>query len=115
MKDARDNKRELWIMFQDMSKAFDSVSAELLILALRHIRIPERFVSLIEKLLRNRENQVLTSHGNTLAYNVEDVHRIAESKLGYIMKEKWISNLHSQSKKKLSVQASVAAYVDDTN
>ncbi|RHZ79396.1 hypothetical protein Glove_147g63 [Diversispora epigaea] len=88
-----------------MSKAFDSVSAESLILALRRIRIPERFVNLIEKLLCNRENQVLTSH----------VHRIAESKLGYTMKEKWISNLHSQSKKRLSVQASVAAYVDDTN
>ncbi|RHZ51423.1 hypothetical protein Glove_478g56 [Diversispora epigaea] len=72
-----------------MSKAFDSVSAELLILVLRRIRIPECFVSLIEKLLRNRENQVLTSHGNT--------------------------NLHSQSKKRLSVQTSVAAYVDDTN
>ncbi|RHZ72733.1 hypothetical protein Glove_239g8 [Diversispora epigaea] len=75
------------------------------------------------------------SHGNTLAYNVKDgidqgdiisplfwrifydplVHRIAESKLGYTMKEKWISNLHSQSKKRLSVHASVAAYVDDTN
>ncbi|RHZ80984.1 hypothetical protein Glove_130g82 [Diversispora epigaea] len=132
---ACDNKRESWIMFQDMSKAFDSVSIESLILALCRIRIPERFVSLIEKLLHNKENQVLTSHGNTLAYNVEDcidqediisplfwrifydplVHQIAESKLGYTMKEKWISNLHSQSKKRLSVQTSVVAYVDDTN
>ncbi|RHZ78707.1 hypothetical protein Glove_157g58 [Diversispora epigaea] len=118
-----------------MSKVFDSVSAESLILALRHIKIPKRFISLIEKLLRNRENQVLTSHGNMLVYNVEDgidqgdiisplfwqifynplVHRIAESKLGYTMKEKWISNLHLQSKRRLSVQISVAAYVNNTN
>jgi len=35
MEDARANKRELWLMFQDMSKAFDSVNSDYLVLTLR--------------------------------------------------------------------------------
>ncbi|RHZ60928.1 hypothetical protein Glove_350g64 [Diversispora epigaea] len=69
-----------------MSKTFDSISAESLVLAL-----------------------LLTSYGNTLAYNVED--GIDQGDI--------ISSLFWQifynPLKKLTVQVSVAAYIDDTN
>ncbi|RHZ77019.1 hypothetical protein Glove_186g87 [Diversispora epigaea] len=98
--DAHANKRKLWIMFQDMSKAFDSVNSDSLDAALRRIKVPEHFINMIGSILQNRENQVITIHGNTLPYKVED---------------EWTDNLHISSRKRLKLRVSVAAYVDDTN
>ncbi|RHZ78768.1 hypothetical protein Glove_156g37 [Diversispora epigaea] len=58
MEDARANERELWVMFQDMSKAFDSVNTDSLQAALKRIKIPEQFIKLmgnvsIEEIITN--------------------------------------------------------------
>ncbi|RHZ49272.1 hypothetical protein Glove_526g9 [Diversispora epigaea] len=95
MEDARANEKELWVMFQDMSKAFDSVNTDSLQAALKRIKIPEQFIKLMGNLLND-------SH-------------IAKSKLGYVMSEKWINNLQSKLRESLKLRVSVTAYVDDTN
>ncbi|RHZ78512.1 hypothetical protein Glove_162g73 [Diversispora epigaea] len=86
-------------------------------------------------LLENRFNQVITVHGNTAEYKVKDgidqgdiispllwrifyeplICRIANSKLEYVMSEKWVGNLHSGVRNRLKLRVSVAIYVDDTN
>src|SRR5688572_6501542 len=96
-----------------MSKAFDSVNSNCLLQALYRIKIPVSFINIFEKLTHNRENIVLTTHGNTEPYKVEDridqgdiispllwrifydplISKIAESKFDYKMKENWTSNL----------------------
>ena len=37
MEDAKDNNKELWLVFQDMKKAFDSASLQALELAIRRL------------------------------------------------------------------------------
>jgi hypothetical protein len=135
MEDARAKGNELWLMFQDMSKAFDSVNSDSLSEALRRIKIPTAFITLIKNLLQNRENMVITTHGNTTAYKVEDgidqgdilspilwrifydplMNRIANSNLGYKMTQEWISDLKTGKEDRLQTKIAVAAYVDDTN
>ena len=135
MEDTRANKRELWLMFQDMSKAFDSVNSDCLVLALRRIKAPEWFIHLMKNLLNNRENIVLTMHGNTDPYKVEDgldqgdiisplmwrifydplISHIAKSGLGYTMNECWTNDLCLKTQVNINLEVAVAAYVDDTN
>ena len=41
IEDAKENNKELWIMFQDMSKAYDRVNKKLLYRSLERICVPE--------------------------------------------------------------------------
>ncbi|RHZ74336.1 hypothetical protein Glove_226g47 [Diversispora epigaea] len=81
------------------------------------------------------ENIVLTVHGNTDPYKVEDgldqgdiisslmwrifydplISRIAKSGLGYIMNECWTNDLYLKTQANINLEVAVAAYVDDTN
>ncbi|CAB4437194.1 unnamed protein product [Rhizophagus irregularis] len=63
IEDARENGRELWVVTQDMMKAYDSVSLESLQLALRRLDIPEKFVIWITGLFKNRQMNVITAFG----------------------------------------------------
>src|SRR2546423_3190562 len=47
IEDARSNGKELWIAFQDMSKAFDSIGMTPLRYALRHIKLPPMAIDFI--------------------------------------------------------------------
>jgi hypothetical protein len=63
IKDARENGRELWVVTQDMMKAYDSVSLESLQLALRRLDAPKMFIKWIIDLFKNRQMNVLTAFG----------------------------------------------------
>ena len=65
-------KRELWLLLQDMSKAFDSIHIPTLLEALKRIKIPTPFINLLNFILSNCTNRVLTDYGPTNAYSVED-------------------------------------------
>src|SRR6185312_6263363 len=69
---AHTNKRELWLLLQNMSKAFDSIHIPTLLEALKRIKIPTLFINLLNFILSNRTNCVLTDYGPTNAYSVED-------------------------------------------
>ena len=68
MENARIQDKELWILFQDMSKAYDRVNRKLLFKALERIRIPAAFINLLKDALENRSNKILTAVGDTEEY-----------------------------------------------
>ena len=65
MEDARQKKKEMWIVLQDMKKAFDSVSTESLDLAMKRIKIPEKGRTFIMDLFVQREIRIITHYGTT--------------------------------------------------
>src|SRR3954469_2972634 len=62
MEHANDTRKELWIVFQDMRKAFDSVSKEGLKRAMERIGTPKTLVNIINSLMRGRFNKVILKH-----------------------------------------------------
>ena len=62
LNDASINKKELWILSQDISKAFDSVSLDMLDLALARLKLPSLFIKFVCNLFSNRTNQVITHY-----------------------------------------------------
>jgi hypothetical protein len=68
--DAAFHHNDLWILFQDMSKAYDRVNLGMLIRALTRLHLPMTFVQLIISIFTPRFNQIFTVHGNTDAYYV---------------------------------------------
>ncbi|CAB5193871.1 unnamed protein product [Rhizophagus irregularis] len=67
--DSTDNQ-ELWIVSQDISKAFDSMDLNMLKLALDRLHIPALLVRFILNLFTRRNNKIITCHGDTAAYRV---------------------------------------------
>jgi len=135
LEDAKEKKKELWLFFQDMKKAFDSVSLEMLDLALRRIKIPEITRSFIIELYKKREMEVLTSCGVTEKFEAQDgidqgevisplVWRIfydplltairKKEKLGYKLQVDWPIDLSLNKVERLSMKIEVIAYADDT-
>ncbi|GBB98229.1 hypothetical protein RclHR1_31770001 [Rhizophagus clarus] len=68
--DANHNNSPLWILSQDISKAFDSVNLTMLKFALKQIRLPASAITLILSLFMNRSNQVFTAYGETSSYQI---------------------------------------------
>ncbi|GBC34801.2 hypothetical protein RIR_jg36132.t1 [Rhizophagus irregularis DAOM 181602=DAOM 197198] len=62
--------QELWIVSQDISKAFDSMDLNMLKLALDRLHIPALLVRFILNLFTRRNNKIITCHGDTAAYRV---------------------------------------------
>src|SRR5438046_3091906 len=69
--DAKNNKKPLWILSQDISKAFDSINLNMLLLAMKRLKFPQLFCKLILSLFTNRYNKVITCHGETDKYRVQ--------------------------------------------
>src|SRR5579859_3393157 len=70
IEDAREKNKELWIMFQDMSKAYDYVNRRNLSKALERIKIPKLFIRLIKNAFNGRTNRVITDYGLTEEYKM---------------------------------------------
>src|SRR3954454_3532988 len=72
MEEAKDTNRELWIVFQDMAKAFDSVGLTPLRKAIERFKIPEHMISYIIDLFDNRVIRVTTAQGLSEPFVGED-------------------------------------------
>ncbi|GBB93695.1 hypothetical protein RclHR1_22140003 [Rhizophagus clarus] len=68
--DANHNNSPLWILSQDISKAFDSVNLTMLKFALERICLPVSAITLILSLFMNRSNQIFTAYGETPSYQI---------------------------------------------
>ncbi|EXX75146.1 hypothetical protein RirG_044320 [Rhizophagus irregularis DAOM 197198w] len=68
--DADVNKNPLWILFQDISKAFDSVDLTMLLFALERICLSAPAVKFILSLFMKCTNRFFTAHGSPPAYRV---------------------------------------------
>src|SRR6516162_7844290 len=51
--EAREQNKELWILFQDTAKAFDTVNLEMLERALKRIKISKKMTKLIINLFKD--------------------------------------------------------------
>ena len=68
LEDVQVQNKEIWLLAQDMSKAYDSVHIPLLKSALHRIKVSLPLVSLIANIFTNRTNSVITNLGNTEIY-----------------------------------------------
>ncbi|GBB98935.1 hypothetical protein RclHR1_03370002 [Rhizophagus clarus] len=68
--DANHSNSPLWILSQDIFKAFDSVNLTMLKFALERIRLPASAIMLILSLFMNCSNRVFTSYSDTSSYQV---------------------------------------------
>ncbi len=59
--DTKVYKKKIWILFQDMSKAYDRVNIFILQHTMNWLKIPLLFINLIINLFINRTNQVFTN------------------------------------------------------
>jgi hypothetical protein len=71
IKDASSNNKPLFILQQDISKAFDSIDTNMLRLAMDRLKIPKEFTDLTLELFTNRYNTVITAFGPSLPYKVQ--------------------------------------------
>ena len=118
-----------------MKKAFDSVSLEMLRLALKRIKIPELMTNFLINLYNKRKIRVITEFGLTKEFEAEDgldqgevisplMWRIfydpllclvqKEENLEYRIEVNWPFDLKTNKTKSLTWQQGVLAYADDT-
>jgi len=72
LEDARQKNKELWVLFQDMKKAFDSVSLEMMEKALERIKLPELTIRFLLSLYNKRKIKVITEYGLTKEFEAGD-------------------------------------------
>ena len=72
LEDARQKNNELWILFQDMHKVFDSVSLEILKKSLERIKLLKNAVSFILSLYKKRRIKVITNFSLTREFEAKD-------------------------------------------
>ncbi|CAB4421324.1 unnamed protein product [Rhizophagus irregularis] len=63
-------KSPLWILSQDISKAFDSVNLTMLKFALQRLQLPNNAIQFLLSLFMARSNRVITAHRPTPSYRV---------------------------------------------
>lgn len=127
-------EKDLWILFQDMSKAYDRVNLAMLLRALNRLKLPNTFLNFVASLFSNRLNQIFTAHGNTDLYPVFSgidqgeiispilwciyydplLCRIQNTSLGYNLTAEWRPNINFPTKSSVSTNISTLAYMDDT-
>jgi hypothetical protein len=69
--DANKQNKPLFILQQDISKAFDSIDTNILTLTMARLKIPHNFIKLILQLFSDRTNSVITAFGNMDPYEVQ--------------------------------------------
>jgi hypothetical protein len=127
IQDAKEEKKDLWILFQDLSKAYDHVNIHVLRKAMARFHIPENFTELVLSLFTNRKNSVFTSDGNTSPYDVLIISpllwciyydpllcEVESRSLGYNFKATYKENIYDLDYNTINQQISSMAYMDDT-
>ena len=72
IEDSNCNHKPLWLIFQDMSKAYDSVQFDLFTKSLFRIYMPSPLINILFNLLFNWYNRVITNLGLTNFYLVKN-------------------------------------------
>jgi hypothetical protein len=70
IQNANKNKKDLWFLALNMSKAYDRVNIYMLEKVLQRIRVPQSFINLMKELFLERQNQVFTAGGLSDPYDV---------------------------------------------
>jgi len=72
IEDANCNHKEIWLLLQDMNKAYDSVNLTLLEHALTRLLLPTNIVNTLLNILTDRQNNVITNLELIQSYNVQN-------------------------------------------
>ena len=72
IEEASCNSKQLWLLSQNMSKAYDSVNSTLFTKSLLRLNMPPNLINILTNLLSNRHNRVITNLGLTNSYNVKN-------------------------------------------
>src|SRR5260363_285750 len=133
IEEAASKKQELWLLFQNMKKAFDSVSLAMLKLSLERIKVPLTIIRFIINIFGNRKVKVITHFGLTKDFIAVDaieqgevlsplIWRIFYDPLlwriqndlsvGYVAKV--TKFMWSDIDREKDIRVSVLAYADDT-
>ena len=72
MKEAKEKNKKIWILLQDMKKAFDSVLLKSLELALQKVKIPRKTIKYILNLFHKRQLRIITAYRLTEKVTAED-------------------------------------------
>ena len=70
--EALEKGKELWILLQDMQKAFDSVSLEMLEKALLRLKLPSTAINFILDLFGERQLKIITALGLSNGFKAID-------------------------------------------
>jgi len=133
LEDAREFHKECWILSQDMSKAFDSIDPKMLTLALKRIKIPGKILNIVNNIISNRNNQIITAHGLTESYQPQGgidqgdtispllwriyydplITKISKDYTSYTIKSELTSPLNSEQNCQ-KINLPILAFMDDT-
>src|SRR6185295_5116297 len=72
MEEVKEKNKEVWILLQDMKKAFDSVLFKSLELVLQRVKIPKKMIKYILNLFHKRQLRIITAYGLTEEVTVGD-------------------------------------------
>src|ERR1044072_6945150 len=134
LQDAKEKNNEIWVLFQDLSKAYDRVNIFMLEKAMIRLRLPTSFISFIKNIFTNRKNSIFTEVGMTTPYDVligidqgevifsllwciyyDPLLKEIESRnLGYQITHSYQQHLYDTTCTVLSTHNSASAYMDDT-
>ncbi|GBB90433.1 hypothetical protein RclHR1_01740010 [Rhizophagus clarus] len=135
MEDAKVKKKPLWILFQDLSKAYDRVDIKMLELTLNRIKIPKRIVQLLVNLFFNSKKAVITiirttqfykaligiDQGKVISPLLWTIYydpllcEINKLQLGYTVNQSIVKNVQLRDPNKETIMISSQAYMDDVS
>ncbi len=115
IKDAKEHNKLVWILLQDLSKAYDRVDLIILRKAMERVKIPTSCINFILDFFTYRKNAVLTKGGLSDYYDVKigiDQRKVISPLLwciyfdpllceinnlhkGYILTHQWMSNVNN--------------------
>ena len=72
IEEAKEKNQELWLMLQDMKKAFDSVSLKMIEKVLERIKVPNLTIKFLLNLYNKKKIKVYTEYGLTKEFKAED-------------------------------------------
>src|SRR6266540_1674636 len=71
LEDVKENQKPVWILLQDLSKAYDRVDLSTLRKAIERIKIPTNCINFILDFFTHRKNAVITKGGISEYYDVK--------------------------------------------
>ncbi|CAH1768945.1 3700_t:CDS:2, partial [Entrophospora sp. SA101] len=134
--DTKNKNQEIWILCQDISKAYDCVNINMLNKAMERIKLPPLCRKFIINLFSRRTNTVITQYGNTDPYQIlvgidqgevispllwviyydpllcELNNNVTEA---YSINHTWINNLDDKTINKIEHKINNLTYMDDSN
>ncbi|CAB5382454.1 unnamed protein product [Rhizophagus irregularis] len=131
---AEQNKKEMWFLMLDMSKAYNRINIPMLENAMRRIKLPEIIIKILTGLFTNRTNQVFTPFGLTDSFDMLTgidqgeiispllwiiyydplLAKIRNTNLGFKMEAKEYIDVYENLYRLRSITFPGCAYMDDT-